>query len=329
MAQKALHPQAPARQTCGFLGVREDGIVGFAWDPEQPGRSLDVELSLHGEVIGRVTANQEDEDAALHCGGPHAFRYRLETLPELPCEIAGRVGDTTFGPLRIEDSTQLGQAVDPSVRYEGEVDEFLPAKGRLHGWVIDKINPNARVRVTLRDWEEPLLAVQANIHRPELELRGKCGGHCAFAIHLPAELLDGNQHTLRVTVEDTNVALAGCPVFLEPEMARSLVEVIAPWREDVLRIEAALPRLDQLAEEIEATNERNTAFQRMRTALDIAGAAYRIKTRALRILDLVSRVLIASFTEQGMLDAECLVKYQLPAAQVASAAANESAPQHG
>jgi len=313
MARKALHPTAPPLQKCGFLGVRDGGIVGFAWDPARPERALDVELSLGGEVVGRVTADHLAEEISSFCEGAHAFRYQLQTLPPLPCELAGRVGDTSFGPLRIEDTSELAKAVDPSVRYEGEVDEFLPAKGRLHGWVIDKINPNARVRVTLRDWEEPLLAVKANIHRAELQLRGNGDGHCAFAIHLPAELLDGKQHTLRVTVEDTNVALAGCPVFLEPEMARSLVEVIAPWREDVLRIEAALPRLDQLADELDATNARHTALVRVLTAVDISGAAAGLKMRALRVLELVSRVLLAGFTQQGILEVEYLAPYEFAA----------------
>ena len=116
-------------------------------------------------------------------------------------------------------------------------------------------------------------------------------------------------------------------------MARELVEVIAPWREDVLRIEGALPRLDQLADDLQAKHDRNATFLRLLTALDVAGVARRVKTRALRILDLVSRVLIAGFTEQGLLEAECLVEYQLPAAQVASVVASvaacESALQHG
>jgi hypothetical protein len=225
------------------------------------------------------------------------------------------------------------EAVDPSARYEGEVDEFLPAKGRIHGWVLDKIHPHARVRVTLRDWDEPLLEVISNIHRPELEERGKGDGYCAFAIHLPAELLDGKQHTLRVTVEDTNIALGGCPVVFEPQMARALFELIVPWREDVLRIEAALPRLDQLADELEAMHKRSSALKRLSSTFDVAGAAARVKARALRVAELVSRLLLASFTEQGLLETECFVQYELPAAHVmgvvAFAAERESAPRPG
>jgi hypothetical protein len=295
MTQAPLEDAARRPRACGFLGIREHGIVGFACDPEQPHLSLDVDLLLGGELVASVRADCSEPELAgrVLCDGPHAFRFRLDRIPPLPCEIVGKVRgrDASFGPLRIEANDELANAVDTAVRYEGQIDELVRRSGRIHGWVFDRFNPQTRVRVTLRDWETPLLDVKADIHHPGLEANGKGDGYCAFAIRLPLELLDGKQHTLRVTVEDTNAALRGCPVVFEPEMARDLIEVIAPWREDLVRIEAALPRLAQLVVDLEAKRNRARPLGRLRTLVQLAPLGRKIKVGVARCVDLVEKAI--------------------------------------
>jgi hypothetical protein len=270
---------APARPECEFFGIVDDGIAGFAWDPERPYLPLEVELLHDGQLAGKARADLSHPDlAARGIHTPHAFLCRLNRLPSLPCEIVGRVTGVagTFGTLRIGAIDELARAIHPSLRYEGHVDELVRGKARIYGWVIDRFNPDARVRVTLRDWNEPLLEVKADHCRPTLAEAGRGDGCCAFDIRLPVELLDGKQHTLRITVEDTNVALSGCPVNFEPYMARELVEVIAPWREDVLRIESALPRLNQLLE-LEAKRKTTSVAKKIKSVFSRFGRATKPK----------------------------------------------------
>ncbi len=269
---------------CGFFGI-DDGVTGYAWDRRRPDDVLDVELFVGGEPVGTARASVSDP-RLLAEGGPaaaaHVFRFRLTRVPSLPCEIVGRVAGMpdTFGPLRIDTLDDVANAVEPSLRYEGRIEEFAGGLGQIRGWVIDRFNDNARVRVTLRDWEEPLLSVKADRYEPSLQRAGKGDGRCGFAIHLPVTLLDDAEHTLRVTVDETNFAIPGCPIPFRPETARELLAVIAPWREDFLHIEWIVRRLDEL-DDLQRSADRDRLG---RTHVDKLVEELRYGARAVRHL---------------------------------------------
>jgi len=304
---------ASTRPEVGFLGVRDEGIVGWAWDPERPNSALDVDLLLGDEYVETTRADVADPELATRGigDGSHAFHFKLDRIPNVPCELFARVAgtDVTFGPLVIENNVDLAKALAPQTRYEGMVDDFMRNKGRIHGWVWDKMNPSRRVRVTLRDWNEPLSEVKADIYRQGLEHQKKSDGKCAFAIRLPVTpVLDGRPHTLRITVEDTDYQLPGSPIHYDPAMARELVEVIALWREDVLRIEAALSRLDQLVEQLEAKRRQPTLAEKLTNVFDNAAVGDKLKERLKRLGELVGRVFIASVATQGVLEEDCFAE---------------------
>jgi hypothetical protein len=236
------------RFECGFLDLHE-GIRGFALDRDNPRRPVEVEIVVAGESVGTARADSSGAELPQRGARAHTFTFHLRQIPTLPCQVHGRVAGSraTFGPLRIETSEELATALEPALRYDGHVEELVRGKGLIRGWVHDRFRPNARLRVALRDWEEPLTSVRADGYRPTLERAGKGDGRCGFVIHLPVEILDNEEHTLRVTVEDTNFAIPGSPIVFQPDMARDLIEIIAPWREDILRIEWIVERLDELA----------------------------------------------------------------------------------
>lgn len=118
--------------------------------------------------------------------------------------------------------------------------------------------------MALRDWKEVLCYVVADIHRQELQNRGFGDGRCAFAIHLPVFVLNGHQHTLRITAEDVDWELPGGRINFDEKAARALVEVIAPWRADVARIDGALAKLDQLIDRAEKSQDRSSLLDRAR-----------------------------------------------------------------
>jgi hypothetical protein len=262
-----LHVVSPvSRAEGGIFGVRADGVAGWAWNPDAPHRALEVELLLDGEPVKSACAELFDPELAERKvgNGSHSFRLLLDRIPDLPCRLGVRISgtDSSLGSVVVETREDLARVVAPSARYQGNIDELRV--GRIHGWVIDRCRPNARVRVVLRDWQEPLLESTADIHRPSLEQQGKGDGRCAFAIRLPVTLLDGAPHTLRVTLDDTDCQLPGSPISFDAVKARELMEVIAPWRTDFLRIEDALSRLDQLTERLEAAHAPRALLQKLR-----------------------------------------------------------------
>ncbi len=237
-----------------LLGIREDGIAGWAWNPAAPHETLEVEVLANGELAGVARAELFEPSLAEQGvgNGSHAFRFLLGQVPDLPCRIEARIPGTRAplpGGLVLDGLSQLATALRPEVRFEGQVDEYR--LGRIHGWVVDRCRPGARVRVALRDWKEILHYVVADIHRPGLEQSGKGDGRCAFALRIPVTLLDGGEHTLRITVEDLDWELPNGRIVFDPATARNLVEVVVPWRSDVARIDTALSRLDELISRVE------------------------------------------------------------------------------
>jgi hypothetical protein len=57
-----------------------------------------------------------------------------------------------------------------------------------------------------------------------------------------------------------------------------LVETIAPWRADVLRIESALSRLDQLIERIDSQQSRPSLGARITHAIQRSKLADKVKS---------------------------------------------------
>lgn len=232
-----------------LLGVRPDGIAGWAWNPATPHDPVEVEILVDGKRAGTARAELFDQTLAERGigNGSHAFRCHISHIPSLPCRISMRLVDTQTelpGAFTVNSLEALAPAVEPSVRFTGAVDDIRP--GRIHGWVVDNCRPGAKVRVALRDWKEPLCFVVADVYRKELEASGTGGGRCAFAIHIPVFVLSGRQHTLRVTVEDIDWELPGGKINFDEKAARALMEVIAPWRADVARIDNAINKLDEL-----------------------------------------------------------------------------------
>lgn len=253
-----------------LLGIRADGIAGWAWNPGKPNDAVEVEILVDGQRVGGVKADLFDSMLAERGigNGSHSFRFRLDKIPLLPCRLSHRVAGTHAelpGSFTVTSLDVLAPAIEPHVRFEGAVDDIRP--GRIHGWVVDRCRPGQKVRVALRDWKEILCFVIADLYRKELETSGHGDGQCAFAIHIPVFVLSGRQHTLRVTVEDVDWELPGGRINFDDKAARALVEVIAPWRADVARIDNAITKLDELMTRMERDESSSSVVGRLRKRL--------------------------------------------------------------
>lgn len=256
-----------------LLGIRPDGIAGWAWNPATPHQPVEVEILVNGKPAGNVRAEIFDQNLAERGigNGSHAFRFHVDHIPSLPSRISMRVADTETelpGAFTVSSLEALAPAVEPSVRFTGAVDDLRP--GRIHGWVIDNCRPGAKVWVALRDWKEILCYVKADVYRKELEIAGRGDGRCAFAIHIPVFVLSGRQHTLRVTIEDVDWELPGGRINFDEKAARALMEVIAPWRADVARIDNAINKLDELLARTENMPGHTSVAERVRRWIEKA-----------------------------------------------------------
>ncbi len=94
----------------------------------------------------------------------------------------------------------------PMLHGEGTV-ERADCK-EISGWIWDKYEPDAAMKVDLADGKRYLLSVTANQFRQDLAAAGYGNGRHAFSIPTPPQLKDGVPHTIYVHV-------AGSPRVLE------------------------------------------------------------------------------------------------------------------
>jgi membrane protein involved in D-alanine export len=69
---------------------------------------------------------------------------------------------------------------------------------QISGWIWDKDNPDAAMKVDLDDQKTYLLSATADQYRPDLAAAGYGNGRHGFAIPTPKQLKDGNSHTISV-----------------------------------------------------------------------------------------------------------------------------------
>ena len=117
---KAVAPKS--RVQCVLDGVIEGLAHGWAYDPGQPAKALNVEVLHEGQVVGRGLADQYRDDLE-HSGigdGHHHFRLKLsyELFDGNPHSLSVRVlGAGSDGPasLPIACNFDFGQPVPPDL----------------------------------------------------------------------------------------------------------------------------------------------------------------------------------------------------------------------
>lgn len=157
-----------------------------------------------------------------------------------------------------------------AVQGKFEAIERLAGVGWIaRGWAVDAEAPDESVRLALTSEKGVLGEFQADLLRPELAAVGHGTGRHGFAVKLPAELLDGRPHLIRILVRKDGSALArdGEEIFFPQHLHGQLDSVEhatlrgwafdeqAPERPCLLEIEvdgahAAMVRCDRLRPEL-------------------------------------------------------------------------------
>ncbi len=230
--------RAPAGQQAsgGLLAASPAGIVGWAWLRAQPERMVDVIVRAGEQEVGRARA--DDFAISLVCrrvgGGVPGFVLRPAMAPPGPYPLAltlwSEAGQQLGEALQVQDAAQLDARLiaGPAAQVEGVLDGLHA--GRLTGWAWNIAAPELALGVELHDGASCVGRALADQYRPDLELAGKRGGACAFALEVPAAVLDGAAHRLHVRVAGHGIELPNSPITFGPLELGALTDEVLRLR---------------------------------------------------------------------------------------------------
>lgn len=94
----------------------------------------------------------------------------------------------------------------------------------MEGWAYDPRNPSDSVSVEIRDGDRVVGQAIANLFREDLKEAGIGDGHHHFKFNLPADILNGQSHSISVTPTRSKTQLDNSPQMLEGgTVARALI----------------------------------------------------------------------------------------------------------
>jgi hypothetical protein len=129
--------------------------------------------------------------------GAHADLVDGDILPD-PAKFTGEI--------LVDASPGLVEPTPFRFYFDGASDK------EITGWIMRTDRPSRRCLVALREGDRVLARSVASRFRPDLALAGIGDGCCAFAIPMPAILLDGDQHLLEIIEESSGFRLTGEPI---------------------------------------------------------------------------------------------------------------------
>ncbi len=169
--------------------------------------TLDTYLFLLGPD-GKVIAQDDDGAGNLNSRIPATNLFFT-----LPVSGTFTIEATTFDPSAAGAYTlSLVTGAITSVQLEGALD--AAECSTIYGWAWDKGQPNAVVNVEIYDGATLLGTVLANQFRADLLAVGKGNGLHGFSFPAPANLRDGQVHSIRVRISGAADDVPGSPRLL-------------------------------------------------------------------------------------------------------------------
>ena len=176
-------------------------VAGWAYDPDDTGRSVEIRISVNGEVH-TVTANKErsDVDSVHHCGSYHGFDTVFYT------EQSGNV-TVEVTAVDVNDSSQSTEPETRTVTVQQNrspilnVDDVRAEEGRIRvaGWAYDPDDLNKAVSVHVYIGGEGH-AILANNSRTDLDDIHHCGPNHGFATYITTDKL-GAQNVVLFAID--------------------------------------------------------------------------------------------------------------------------------
>ena len=180
-------------------------VAGWAYDPDDTGRSVEIRISVNGEVH-TVTADKErsDVDNIHHCGSYHGFDtvFYTEQSGNVTVEVtAVDVNDSSQSTGPETRTVTVQQNRSPVLN----VDDVRAENGRIRvaGWAYDPDDLNKAVSVHVYIGGEGH-AILANNSRTDLDDIHHCGPNHGFATYITTDKLGAQDVVLfAIDTEDS------------------------------------------------------------------------------------------------------------------------------
>lgn len=156
-------------------------VGGWAVDPDQPGKSLIVELMHDGLPVARALADRPRPDLAQFNAEAQNFGFALP-MP------AGVMVDGERIAVRVVGTQTLLQRWEGAPSFEGKVERVTERS--IHGWAWRVGYPRDRASILIRHGGVAIGRVRADRFRHDLLDAGVGDGHCSFQFDLPAGPLE-------------------------------------------------------------------------------------------------------------------------------------------
>ncbi len=198
-----LYPgsKTPTPTLQGFHdGAGCNTISGWAWDPNNPNGSVNVDIYDGSTLIGTTTANMYREDLLNALGSPnHGFSFN--TPGSLRNGAAHTINVKFAGTSTA--LTNTGRTVQCSLppSYNGRHDG--QGCNTIEGWAWNANDPNGTVNVDIYDGTTLIGTVAATLYRQDLADALGSPYH-GWIFHTPASLRDGGPHTITAKFGGTN-----------------------------------------------------------------------------------------------------------------------------
>jgi len=184
-------------------GAGSNTISGWAWDPNNPNGTVNVDIYDGNTLIGTTSANMYREDLLNALASPlHGFSFLTPASLKNGAVHTINVKFSGINTL-LSNTGRAIQSSLPSIlngRHDGQ------GCNAIEGWAWDGNDANGTVNVDIYDSAPLIGTVACTLYRQDLaDVLGS--PYHGFIFHTPPSLRDGQPHTITVKFGGTNTNL--------------------------------------------------------------------------------------------------------------------------
>lgn len=201
---RIANPNPPTPQYQGFHdGAGCNTIQGWAWDANNPGNTVYVDIYDGNTFVAIAPANMYREDLLNALGSPN-HGYSFLTSAALKNGAAHNINvkfsGTNIPLFNTPRTIQCSVSSNLQGRHDGQ------GCNAIEGWAWDSNNPGGTVNVDIYDGTTLMGSTAATLYRQDLADALGSAYH-GFIFHPPASFRDGQPHTVTIKFGGTNTNL--------------------------------------------------------------------------------------------------------------------------
>jgi len=228
-AQESALPEGWHDGTEGTVNAAGCSAFGWAADPDEPDRDLQIQIFADGHWVAETTANLLREDVEACPGGTCGFSVDLWGLIS-----AGQAHQITAQAYDVETSAWVNLSGTsktltcwgyPEGFHDGMEGTVDTNSCSAFGWAVDPDNRNRDVLVQILSDGYQVTSINASDYGEDMDTLGICpGGTCRFTVDLWGLITPDEKHqiTTQAYDEETNA-------WLDLEATHKSLTCQSPW----------------------------------------------------------------------------------------------------